>query len=103
MLYSIAMAKPYPTIIPGLRSPAEQVNGLVYFGRMLDKMRLAAAGKEESLYLTSDHFEIVDQYLPVPGIPSPEGFDPPLQPDGSVQPEGAEPPPEAPPPEVSPK
>ena len=39
------MAQSYPTIIPGLRSPSEQVNGLVYFGRMLDKMRLAAAGK----------------------------------------------------------
>lgn len=39
------MAQPYPTIIPGLRSPAAQVNGLVYFGRMLDKIRLAAAGK----------------------------------------------------------
>ena len=32
-------------MIPGLRSPSEQVNGLVYFGRMLDKIRLAAAGK----------------------------------------------------------
>lgn len=39
------MAQSYPTLIPGLRSPAEQVNGLVYFGRMLDKIRLAAAGK----------------------------------------------------------
>jgi gluconokinase len=39
------MAQPYPTLIPGLRSPSDQVNGLVYFGRMLDKMRLAAAGK----------------------------------------------------------
>lgn len=39
------MALPYPTIIPGLRSPAAQVGGLVYFGRMLDKMRLAAAGQ----------------------------------------------------------
>jgi gluconokinase len=39
------MAQAYPTIIPGLRSPFEQVQGLVYFGRMLDKMRLAAAGK----------------------------------------------------------
>ena len=28
-----------------LRSPYEQVNGLVYFGRMLDKIRLANAGK----------------------------------------------------------
>jgi gluconokinase len=39
------MPNSYPTIIPGLRSPFDQVNGLVYFGRMLDKMRLAAAGK----------------------------------------------------------
>jgi gluconokinase len=39
------MAQSYPTIIPGLRSPFDQVNGLVYFGRMLDKMRLTAAGK----------------------------------------------------------
>ena len=39
------MAQPYPTIIPGLRSPSDQLNGIVYFGRMLDKMRLAAAGK----------------------------------------------------------
>lgn len=39
------MALPFPTIIPGLRSPSEQVNGLVYFGRMLDKIRLAAAGR----------------------------------------------------------
>ena len=39
------MALPYPTLIPGLRSPFDQVNGLVYFGRMLDKIRLAAAAK----------------------------------------------------------
>lgn len=39
------MPLPYPTIIPGLRSPSDQVNGLVYFGRMLDKIRLQAAGK----------------------------------------------------------
>jgi hypothetical protein len=39
------MAQPYPTIIQGLRSPSEQVKGLVYFGRMLDKIRLAAKGK----------------------------------------------------------
>ena len=38
------MPLPYPTLIPGLRSPSEQVNGLVYFGRMLDKIRLTAAG-----------------------------------------------------------
>src|SRR4051812_48757019 len=39
------MAQVYPTIIPGLRSPSDQVNGLVYFGRMLDKIRLDAQGK----------------------------------------------------------
>src|SRR5258705_790682 len=39
------MAQNYPTIIPGLRGPAEKVGGLVYFGRMLDKIRLAAEGK----------------------------------------------------------
>jgi gluconokinase len=39
------MALPYPTLIPGLRSPFDQVKGLVYFGRMLDKIRLASAGK----------------------------------------------------------
>jgi len=44
MFYS-DMAQSYPTHIPGLRSPFDQVNGIVYFGRMLDKIRLAAAGK----------------------------------------------------------
>ena len=39
------MVTSYPTIIPGLRSPSDKVNGIVYFGRMLDKIRLAAAGK----------------------------------------------------------
>lgn len=39
------MATSYPTIIPGLRSPFDQVKGLVYFGRMLDKIRLSAANK----------------------------------------------------------
>src|SRR5436190_22550383 len=35
------MANSYPTIIAGLRSAADQVGGIVYFGRMLDKIRLA--------------------------------------------------------------
>ena len=43
--FAPAMANAFPTIIPGLRSPFAQVNGLVYFGRMLDKIRLAAGGK----------------------------------------------------------
>lgn len=30
--------------VPGLRSPYEKVGRLVYFGRMLDKIRLQAAG-----------------------------------------------------------
>jgi gluconokinase len=38
-----AMATSYPTLIPGLRSPHDLVGGLVYFGRMLDKIRLSAA------------------------------------------------------------
>lgn len=37
--------KPTPTLIPGLRSPYEQVGGVVHFGRMLDKIRLHRAGK----------------------------------------------------------
>ena len=39
------MANPFPTIIPGLRSPSEQVKGIVYFGRMVDKIRLYADGR----------------------------------------------------------
>ena len=38
------MVHSYPTLIPGLRSPFDQIKGIVYFGRMLDKIRLAAAG-----------------------------------------------------------
>ena len=44
-MFPFPMAKPYPTIIPGLRSPYEQVGGIVYFGRMLDKIRLKSEGK----------------------------------------------------------
>jgi gluconokinase len=36
---------PRPTIIPGLRSPYETVGGLFVFGRMMDKIRLHAAGE----------------------------------------------------------
>jgi hypothetical protein len=45
------MSHLYPTIIPGLRSPFDQVKGIVYFGRMLDKIRLAAAGKLPEAWL----------------------------------------------------
>ena len=43
--FAQGMALLFPTLIPGLRSPSDQVAGLVYFGRMLDKIRPAAAGK----------------------------------------------------------
>jgi hypothetical protein len=36
--------------IPDLRSPYEMVGGIVYFGRMLDKIRLNAAGALPSTY-----------------------------------------------------
>jgi hypothetical protein len=51
MLYS-GMAQSYPTLIPGLRRPFDQVNGLVYFGRMLDKTRFAAVAGYPQLQLT---------------------------------------------------
>lgn len=38
--------------VPGLRSDYEKVGGLVYFGRMLDKMRLKAAGQLPPDYYT---------------------------------------------------
>ena len=41
-----------PTI-PGLRSPADQVNGLVHFGRMLDKIRLHHAGQLPAEYVSN--------------------------------------------------
>jgi len=31
--------------VPGLRSPRDEVQGLVYFGRMIDKLRLEQSGK----------------------------------------------------------
>ncbi len=39
------MTLPFPTVIPGLRSPSDPVGGIVYFGRMLDKIRIAAKGQ----------------------------------------------------------
>jgi hypothetical protein len=36
----MSLSNPNPTLIPGLRSPYEQTAGIVYFGRMLDKIRL---------------------------------------------------------------
>jgi len=42
-MLSSGMAQ-FPTLIPGLRSPSDKVGGIVYFGRMLDKIRLYASG-----------------------------------------------------------
>jgi len=39
--------------IPGLRSPHDKVGGLVYFGRMLDKIRLHAAGRLPADYVAN--------------------------------------------------
>jgi hypothetical protein len=36
--------------VPGLRSSFEKVGGIVYFGRMLDKIRLQAAGRMPAGY-----------------------------------------------------
>lgn len=37
--------------VPGLRSPHDQVKGIVYFGRMLDKIRLNAKGELPADYV----------------------------------------------------
>ncbi len=43
--------------IPGLRHSAEQVGGLVFFGRMLDKIRLHAQGKLPGDYNRGSGFD----------------------------------------------
>lgn len=39
------MSQDFRQPVPGLRSPRDEVEGLVYFGRMVDKLRLELAGK----------------------------------------------------------
>ena len=39
--------------VPGLRSPAAQVGGLVYFGRMVDKIRLHHDGQLPAEYVSN--------------------------------------------------
>ena len=39
--------------VPGLRSSYEQVGGIYYFGRMLDKIRLHAAGRFPADYVAN--------------------------------------------------
>jgi gluconokinase len=43
--------------IPGLRHSAEQVGGIVFFGRMLDKVRLHAQGKLPADYNRGTGFD----------------------------------------------
>lgn len=43
--------------VPGLRHSAEQVGGLVFFGRMLDKIRLHAQGKLPADYNRGPGFD----------------------------------------------
>jgi Domain of unknown function (DUF5069) len=43
--------------IPGLRLSAEQVGGIVFFGRMLDKIRLHAQGKLPADYNRGPGFD----------------------------------------------
>jgi len=38
--------------VPGLRSAYDEVGGIVYFGRMLDKIRLKAKGQLPTDYKT---------------------------------------------------
>jgi hypothetical protein len=43
--------------VPGLRHSAEQVGGIVFFGRMLDKIRLHAQGKLPADYNVGPGFD----------------------------------------------
>jgi gluconokinase len=56
-----------PTV-PGLRSPYDLVGGLVHFGRMIDKIRLHAAGKLPADYhhaLGSGHDRVFCGFLQI--------------------------------------
>ncbi len=57
------MDHPNPTIIPGLRSPYETTGGIVYFARMLDKIRLHSGGR------------LPDEWTAVLGFAYPMSFD----------------------------
>src|SRR3954451_9599857 len=51
--------------VPGLRHSAEQIGGVVFFGRMLDKMRLRAQGKLPPDYKTTGTDQRVCRFLRV--------------------------------------
>jgi hypothetical protein len=46
-----------PMIVPGLRQDTELVGGIVFFGRMLDKIRLHAQGKPPADYNRGTGFD----------------------------------------------
>lgn len=50
--------KKTPTIIPGLRSPYEQVGGIFHFGRMLDKIRLHREGRLPPDWVSAKGLEV---------------------------------------------
>ena len=54
--------------IPGLRSPYQQVGGLVHFGRMIDKIRLHAYGRLPADYhggLGAGHDRLLCSFLQI--------------------------------------
>lgn len=51
--------------VPGLRHSAEMFGGIVFFGRMLDKMRFRAAGKLPADYKTTGTDQRVCRFLRV--------------------------------------
>ncbi len=51
--------------VPGLRHSAEELGGLVFFGRMLDKMRLRSQGKLPPDYKTTGTDQRVCRFLRV--------------------------------------
>lgn len=57
------MPTSHPTLIPGLRSPYDETGGIVYFSRMLDKIRLHAEGK------------LPDEWASTLGFAYPNSFD----------------------------
>lgn len=57
------MDHPQATHIPGLRSPYDETLGLVYFARMLDKIRLHATGR------------LPDEWVKALGFAYPMSFD----------------------------
>ena len=56
------MPSPVPTVIPGLRSPYELTGNLVYFARMLDKIRLHAEGRLPEAWVAAKGFATTSSF-----------------------------------------